>query len=1089
MRRGVFTFFVGFFLLLETPITIGAQATAQISGTVKDQSGAVLPGVEVTATQTETGAARTTVTNETGSYALPNLPLGPYRLEAGLPGFRTFLQSGIILQVNSSPAINPVLEVGQVSEQVEVQANAAMVETRNAGVGQVIENQRILELPLNGRNVAELITLAGAATQAGTTSNRAYSGQPIVSVAGGLLSGVGYMLDGAIHVDAYNGQSLPLPFPDALQEFKVETGGLSAQNGKGATVGAVTKAGTNEFHGDVFDFVRNDLFNARNYFATTGSTLKRHQLGGTVGGPVLKNKLFFFGGYQETTVRQDPADRQSFVPTAAMLAGDFTAFASPACNNGRQINLRAPFVNNRIDPGQFNKQAVLIAGYLPKTSDACGLITYGLKTTSNEGQVVGKVDYQRNNNHSLFGRYVNSFFRQPFPYSFDKNVLNTGTSGYSNMVQSFAFGDTYIFSTSLVNAFRLTANKYTTFRKGAEFFGPADVGINAFTYVPKYMIVNVTGGFAIGNVNTIPQTLYRTSTLAASDDLNIIRGTHQIAFGANVTYAMINAQSKNSTVPNFSFNGQETGLGMADYFLGKPDTYLQGAPSNAYEIDVFPALYAQDAWKAKPNLTVNAGLRWEPYLPFYIRQGWVFNFNEDRFHQGIHSTVFPKAPAGLYYPGDPGFPGKSAVNKHCSQFGPRLGLAWDVNGDGRTSVRASYGISYEHIGLYWFSDILTAGPWYNRTNILSPPGGLTDPWAGFPGGNYLPLQAVTAQNAFWIPYGDYLNRPYDNVNPYTEAWNLTLQRQVTSDWLTSASYIGTSSIHTWEMKTRNPGIYLPGGPCTLNGVTYNPCSSTSNINQRRKFTLERPQDGQYLGRVSEYEDGGTMSYHGMRLTLERRVTSGATFSGNYTWSHCIGEVGGTTDQGPSIGTGYPNLYDRHSDRGNCASSRRHIVNLTTVAESPKFSNRTARILATGWRLSGIYRWSTGSYLTVTDAYLLLTAPKAGRPSKREARVAQAKPELKSAPINSDSEPAPVTVEQSQSPLKHKSQKQIMKELQRIGEQEQERERQADAQLATIVTELDRKARAQWLEFPDRLAAHAKALVELAEHLRLNRPRF
>src|SRR5439155_11089736 len=168
------------------------------------------------------------------------------------------------------------------------------------------------------------------------------------------------------------------------------------------------------------------------------------------------------------------------------------------------------------------------------------------------------------------------------------------------------------------------------------------------------------------------------------------------------------------------------------------------------------------------------------------------------------------------------------------------------------------------------------------------------------------------------------------------------------------------------MKTRNPAIYLPGGPCTLNGVTYNPCSSTSNINQRRKFTLERPQDGQYLGRVSEYEDGGTMSYHGMRLTLERRVTSGTTFSGNYTWSHCIGEVGATTDQGPSIGTRYPNLYDRHSDRGNCASSRRHIVNLTAVAESPKFSNRTARILATGWRLSGIYRWSTGSYLTVTD---------------------------------------------------------------------------------------------------------------------------
>src|SRR5438034_1211116 len=408
---------------------VWGQATAQISGTVKDPSGAVLPGVDITVTQTDTGIARNAVTNETGSYVLPNLAVGPYKLEAALPGFRTFLQTGIILQVNSSAAINPVLEVGQVSEQVEVQANAAMVETRNAGVGQVIENQRILELPLNGRNVAELITLAGAATQAGTTSNRAYSGQPIVSVAGGLLSGVGYMLDGAIHVDAYNGQSLPLPFPDALQEFKVETGGLSAQNGKGATVGAVTKAGTNEFHGDVFDFVRNDLFNARNYFATTGSTLKRHQLGGTVGGPVLKNKLFFFGGYQETTVRQDPADRQSFVPTAAMLAGDFTAFASPACNNGRQINLRAPFVNNRIDPALFSRPAVRLASKLPGTSDPCGRFNYGVPRREDDHTAVARIDYQRSASHSVFGRYLIDSVDSPPSFNADKNVLNAIDTG------------------------------------------------------------------------------------------------------------------------------------------------------------------------------------------------------------------------------------------------------------------------------------------------------------------------------------------------------------------------------------------------------------------------------------------------------------------------------------------------------------------------------------------------------------------------------------------------------------------------------------------------------------------------------------
>ena len=171
------------------------------------------------------------------------------------------------------------------------------------------------------------------------------------------------MLDGATHVDAYNGQSLPLPFPDALQEFKVETGGLSAQNGKGATVGAVTKAGTNEFHGDLFEFVRNDLSNARNYFATKNSTLKRNQFGGTLGGPIVKNKLFFFGGYQGTTTRADPANIEAFVPTAAMLAGDWTAFASTACNAGRQVTLRAPFANNRVDPALFSAPSLFVVNW------------------------------------------------------------------------------------------------------------------------------------------------------------------------------------------------------------------------------------------------------------------------------------------------------------------------------------------------------------------------------------------------------------------------------------------------------------------------------------------------------------------------------------------------------------------------------------------------------------------------------------------------------------------------------------------------------------------------------------------------------
>src|SRR5262245_16906771 len=266
MKRLLIFPIVPLFVCLLSGVSAWAQATAQISGMVRDQSGAVLPGAEITATQTETGAARMAVSNETGSYVLPNLPLGPYKLEISLPGFRTFVQTGIVLQVNSSPVINAVLDVGQRTELVEVQANAALVETRSSGIGQTMETQRILELPLNGRNVTELITLGGAAVDVPlyASSTRSISGQAAISVAGGLASGVNYSLDGGMHTNPYDHLSLPLPFPDALQEFKIETSALSASQGQhsGAQVSAVTKSGTNEFHGNLFEFVRNDLLNA-----------------------------------------------------------------------------------------------------------------------------------------------------------------------------------------------------------------------------------------------------------------------------------------------------------------------------------------------------------------------------------------------------------------------------------------------------------------------------------------------------------------------------------------------------------------------------------------------------------------------------------------------------------------------------------------------------------------------------------------------------------------------------------------------------------------------------------------------------------
>src|SRR6267378_794841 len=420
------------FLVLLAATIVDAQAgsTAQMSGIVKDTSGGVLPGADVTATQTDTGVKRSVVTDSAGAYTLTNLPIGPYHLEVSLTGFKSYLRTGIVLQVNASPTINVELSLGTVEETVQVQAESPLIETRNMGVGQVMDNKRIQELPLNGRNPADLLQYLPAAVPqpALNATSRSFGGTQgglAYSIAGGQSYGVAYVLDGATHNNPYDNLNLPMPFPDALQEFKVETSALTAQNGmhSGAAVNAVTKSGTNQFHGDLFEFLRHHSVNATNPFnakkpdgTRKDDGLKRNQYGGTIGGPIRTDKIFFFGGYQGTNSRQLPSDNRAFVPSAAMLNGDFTAFASPACNAGRQITMSSPFTGNRVDPALFSKAALAVAAKLPKTDDPCGLVQYTLPTNTDEGQLVGKVDYQVGSQQSYFGRYISTSFFQPPPF-------------------------------------------------------------------------------------------------------------------------------------------------------------------------------------------------------------------------------------------------------------------------------------------------------------------------------------------------------------------------------------------------------------------------------------------------------------------------------------------------------------------------------------------------------------------------------------------------------------------------------------------------------------------------------------------------
>src|SRR5579871_1287187 len=436
--------------LLSACAIIWAQgSTAQISGTIHDSSGLAIPAATVKVTQTATGAVRTVTSGADGGFVLANLPIGPYLFEVTKDGFNKYAQTGIVLQVDSNPTVDAALKVGSVSEQVLVEANAAMVETHSTGVGQVVDSQRVSEMPLNGRDPHELIFLAGLASTAGGATNiNSVRNYPtvVVSVAGGQGNSVTYLLDGAAHQDPYNNLSLPLPFPDALQEFKVETSALPAQYGfhAGAAVNAVTKSGTNEFHGDLFEFLRNGDLNARDFFSAARDTYKRNQFGGVVGGPVKKDKLFFFGGYQRTSLRSDPSQLTAFVPTASMVAGDFTTIASAACQGVQKtLNPARGFVNNQISPGLLNPVALNLQKRLPQATDPCGRTSYGYVANQDEDLYVARVDWQQSEKNSLFGRFVLGNLTVGSTYD-GKNPLSVNTFGFHDLDYALAVGDTYL---------------------------------------------------------------------------------------------------------------------------------------------------------------------------------------------------------------------------------------------------------------------------------------------------------------------------------------------------------------------------------------------------------------------------------------------------------------------------------------------------------------------------------------------------------------------------------------------------------------------------------------------------------------------
>jgi hypothetical protein len=950
----------GFAILLlvaATPRCLAqAVAVAEVGGVVSDQSGAPLPRAQVTITKTDTQLVRTTTTDDQGRYTLSNLPVGPYQLKVTASGFKTFMQSGIVLQVGNNVQINVPMQVGALSENVQVTASTEMVETKENTIAQVIDQRRIVDLPLNGRQPTQLILLSGAAftTPAGDlASSKNYFSSTTISVAGGQGEGLNYLLDGAEHVDSFSNVNLPIPFPDALQEFSVQTSSVPARYGlhPAGVVNAVTRSGTNEYHGDAFEFLRNGKVNARNFFAPTPDTLKRNQFGGTVGGKIIRDKLFFFAGFQGTRNRSNPPQSVSFVPNQAVLNGDFSTIDSSACvagGKGKTLTdplTGKPFPGNIIPPSRFNQQALNLLKYIPPSSDPCGKIVYGVPTTGDENQWIGRMDWAQSSKNTLFLRAYTTGYGNPGVF-LNNNILTTSRPGNLERASSATIGDTYTFSGTTVNAFHVSATRRRDDRGSAPNVpNLEDLGLNIFDPLKNGMVLTVNNYFTAG-CGTCLYSYFNVNSYQIADDVDLIRGKHQIAFGVDYFRKQLNSviQQQINGVP--TFNGQFTNDALADFVLGLLSSWQQNSSTpRAIRQHVFQ-LYAQDSIRISQRLTLNVGLRWEPLLPINDRYHDNNYFAPQAYAAGQHSQVFPNAPAGVFFYGDPGIPGGYS-NSKLNVWDPRAGIVWDPAGNGRQSIRIGGAIVHEVQELYGPGPGL---PFASGITFPSPAGGFTNPYLDYPGGNPYPLPSPPPKNITFPTGGSYGDFPSIDLNvqpTYTVQWNVSYQRELPGTWLATISYLGNKTAHIWIPAQINPAIFIPGN-CGASA-----CSTTSNTNQRRVLYLENPAQGVYFGGVGIQDMGTNANYNGMLVSIQHRFADNFTLLSNYTWSHCIDEA---DYLGPGSSQAFQSPYNRKGDRGACGFDHRHVSNTSLVAVSP--------IRGAGWMGRAFGSWEFAPIISV-----------------------------------------------------------------------------------------------------------------------------
>jgi len=986
-------------LVTTTPFLAGqAAGNASLQGNIVDQTGAVIPDAAITLTNSATSVTRAAVSDTKGQYSFPNTAVGTYNLSVTKSGFQTYTQTGIVLEVGSAISINVPMTVGSQSEHVEVKAEGLALQTEDASFKQTIDQQTVTEMPLNGRQMTNLITLSGGSTPApaGDFTGSKYTYQTIsVSIAGGGGNTTMWRLDGGTNNDYMANGNLPFPFPDAVSQFSVESTALSAQNGMhtGGLVNVVTRSGTNKYHGSAFEFLRNNYINASNFFSATKDTLHQNQYGGTFGGPILRDKLFAFAGYQRTSSNQSQASQQAFVPTAANLAGDWSA------STGGQLvdpHTGVKLVGNKYpSTPNYNAQSLKLLSYLPKPdpSDPTGRVFYSIPLQTADNQFVTRVDYTINSKHNLYGRYFIDGYQQP-AFFYPDNILVSTQAGLSQRVQSFTFGDAYTISPRMVNTAHVTVLRRRNNRGyAANNINATDLGVDLYQGQTNGLQMTTSNKFTIGG-GTNSNSKFNDNTLAFDDDITLMLGKHQLVFGGEYARNQLNIANAYETNGVFTFDGRYSRNGPSggsaggdpnlDFLMGTLGTFEQSKQQQNALRGPIPSLYIQDTFHPTANVTLIAGLRWSPnFMPYdYFHRG--VSFDNAAFLANRVSSVYPNAPAGAMFFGDPGVPDTFTKNSPW-QFSPNFGVSWDPTGTGKTVIRAGAEIAYDQVNYFTAQRNQQNPPFATAIRQTqtsnSGPINFSAPWsAGTVTANPFPQSQVpTPAIAQFFAQSQYIVLPPHYRSPYTEQWTASVQRQL-GQWQLQVQYIGSHTVHAPTGIPLSPAIYVPGvwgangtgcpgvvttGPAGKPaGAAGTPCSTVANQTQRFALTVANPLQGnQYAGGNSStlINYNGMSNYNGLISTIQHRLSSSFSLLGNYTWSKCLGL---SDAQGDTAGNSFQNPNNPAGDYGPCGSDFRHVENIVLITQSKFPLTGIKAWLVNNWIFAPLIHIQSGAPFTV-----------------------------------------------------------------------------------------------------------------------------